>query len=122
MADGLQTIAIGFIFIMCSAVITSSLPVAVTKMSARLTASSMVTTSNPSIAACSAQIGSISVTITRAAAVTQARCRTLADIAVTGNAGDLAGQHHVGRAAESRRPAIPCSRRGYRTSTWSRCH
>src|SRR3546814_2886049 len=40
--------------------------VAVQKMSARVTASSMVTTSNPSIAACSAQIGSTSVTSTRA--------------------------------------------------------
>ena len=38
---------------------------AVTKMSARVTASSIVTTSKPSIAACSAQIGSISETSTR---------------------------------------------------------
>ena len=45
---------------------TSMLPVAVTKMSARVTASSIVTTSKPSIAACSAQIGSTSVTSTRA--------------------------------------------------------
>ena len=41
----LQTMAMFFIAFMCSAVITSSLPVAVTKMSQRLTASSIVTTS-----------------------------------------------------------------------------
>src|SRR3546814_3341394 len=61
----LQTIAIFFMPAICSAVMTSALPVAVTKMSERLTASSIVTTSKPSIAACSAQIGSISVTSTR---------------------------------------------------------
>ena len=44
----------------------SLLPVAVTKMSAVSTTSSSVRTSKPSIAACSAQIGSISVMITRA--------------------------------------------------------
>ena len=62
----LQTIAMFFMPAICSAVMTSALPVAVTKMSARVTASSIVTTSKPSIAACSAQIGSISVTRTRA--------------------------------------------------------
>ena len=41
-------------------------PVVVTKMLPCLAASSIVVTSKPSIAACSAQIGSISVTITRA--------------------------------------------------------
>eukprot|EP01136_Pigoraptor_vietnamica_P022406 Opistho-1_new@73512 len=62
----LHTMAMFFMPFMCSAVITSALPVAVQKMSARSTASSIVTTSKPSIAACSAQIGSISVTRTRA--------------------------------------------------------
>src|SRR5436189_7069 len=47
---------------------TSLLPVAVTKMSALGNASSMVATAKPSIAAWSAQIGSISVTMTRAPA------------------------------------------------------
>ena len=47
-------------------VITSRLPVVVTKMLPSFTASSMVVTWNPSIAACKAQMGSISVTITRA--------------------------------------------------------
>src|SRR5687768_8777644 len=51
---------------MWSAVITSRLPVAVTKMSASPTTSSTVETWYPSIAACSAQIGSTSVTMTRA--------------------------------------------------------
>ena len=50
---------------MCSSVITS-LPVVVTKMSPLCAASSIVMTSKPSIAACSAQIGSISVMSTRA--------------------------------------------------------
>src|SRR6266568_4249941 len=44
----------------------STLPVQVTYMSPRPNVSSMVVTSNPSIAACSALIGSTSVTITRA--------------------------------------------------------
>ena len=46
--------------------ITSLLPVAVTNISPLLDASSIVQTSYPSIAACNAQIGSISVTITLA--------------------------------------------------------
>src|SRR5216683_479651 len=45
---------------------TSRLPVAVTKISALATTSSKVATWNPSIAACKAQIGSTSVMITRA--------------------------------------------------------
>ena len=44
----------------------SLLPVAVTTMSAAAMPSSTVTTSKPSISACSALIGSISVTLTRA--------------------------------------------------------
>ena len=62
----LQTIARSFICRMWSSVMTSTLPVAVTKMSARGAASSIVVTSYPSIAACNAQIGSTSVTSTRA--------------------------------------------------------
>ena len=53
---------------MWSMVITSLLPVAVMKMSAVGAASSIVVTSNPSMAACRAQIGSASVTFTRAPA------------------------------------------------------
>ena len=64
----LPTIAMSFISRMCSSRITSLLPVVVTKMSAVAATSSSVTTSNPSIAACSAQIGSTSVTFTRAPA------------------------------------------------------
>ena len=64
----LPTIAMSFIARMWSRVMTSRLPVAVMKMSARGAASSIVTTSKPSIAACSAQIGSTSVTMTRAPA------------------------------------------------------
>ena len=45
---------------------TSTLPVAVTKMSPTGATSSIVRTSYPCIAACRAQIGSISVTTTRA--------------------------------------------------------
>jgi hypothetical protein len=64
----LPTIAMSFIRRMWSTEITSLLPVAVMKMSAEETTSSSRTTSKPSIAACSAQIGSISVTFTRAPA------------------------------------------------------
>src|SRR5256885_5873147 len=62
----LPTIAWCFMRDMWSAVITFLLPVAVTKMSADSTTSSIVVTWYPSMAACSAQIGSTSVTITRA--------------------------------------------------------
>ena len=79
---------------------TSAFPVAVTKMSARVTASSIVTTSKPSIAACSAQIGSISVTMTRAPPLRSDWARALADIAEAGDDRDLAGQHDVGGAAD----------------------
>ena len=55
-----------FILFMWSAVMILKLPVVVMKMSAYLSVSSSVRTWKPSIAAWSAQIGSISVTITRA--------------------------------------------------------
>src|SRR5919112_1351745 len=61
----LQTIALSFINLKCSPVIKSRQPEAVTIMSASFTASIILFTSKPSIAACNAQIGSISVTITR---------------------------------------------------------
>ena len=79
---------------------TSLLPVAVTKMSAVATTSSSVSTAKPSIAACSAQIGSTSVTITRAPAPCSDCGRALADIAIAADHGDLAGHHHVGAAAD----------------------
>ena len=62
----LATIARCFIPSMWSTVITFSLPVQVTKMSTSPSTSSIVVTWKPSIAACSAQIGSTSLTITRA--------------------------------------------------------
>ena len=62
----LPTIAWCFIRDIWSTVMMSLLPVAVMKMSAVSTTSSSVATWKPSIAACSAQIGSTSVTMTRA--------------------------------------------------------
>ena len=62
----LQTIAWSFMASMWSLQIISAHPVVVTKMSAIGAASSIVTTSKPSIDACNAHIGSISVTSTRA--------------------------------------------------------
>ena len=62
----LPMIAWCFIRPICSAVMMSRFPVAVMKMSPRSSTSSSVVTSKPCIAACRAQIGSISVTITRA--------------------------------------------------------
>ena len=61
----LPTMALCFIFAMCSAVMMPLLPVVVMKMSAVPSTASRVLTSKPSITACSAQIGSISVTMTR---------------------------------------------------------
>ena len=62
----LPTIALCFIWAMCSTMMMSRPPVVVMKMSALDTTSSTRTTCRPSMAACSAQIGSISVTTTRA--------------------------------------------------------
>ena len=62
------TIAMSFISRICSILMTSLLPVVVIKISALSKVSSKVTTSKPSIAACRAQIGSTSVTLTRAPA------------------------------------------------------
>ena len=62
----LPTMALCFIRAMCSAEMMSLLPVVVMKMSAVSITSSRVVTWKPSIAACSAQMGSTSVTITRA--------------------------------------------------------
>ena len=60
----LQTTALCFIARKCSSVMISLFPVAVTTISASFTASLIFFTSYPSMAACRAQIGSISVTIT----------------------------------------------------------
>ena len=60
------TIAWCFIRPIWLAVMMWKLPVALMKMSALSATSSRVATWKPSIAACSAQIGSISVTMTRA--------------------------------------------------------
>ena len=62
----LPTIALCFMRAMWSAVMMSVPPVVVMNTSASDTTSSSRTTCRPSIAACSAQIGSISVTATRA--------------------------------------------------------
>jgi hypothetical protein len=62
----LLTIASSGMTSKCFAVIMSLLPVVVTKRLARGAASSIVVTSKPAIAACSALIGSISVITTRA--------------------------------------------------------
>ena len=62
----LQTMASLGICSMCRPRMMSRQPVAVTKMFPREAASSIVVTSKPSIAACKAQIGSISVISTRA--------------------------------------------------------
>ncbi len=94
----LQTMACVFIASMWARVMTSTLPVVVTKMSPIFAASSMVTTWKPSIAACSALIGSISVTSTRAPRPLAACTQPLAHVAVAGDDHDLARDHHVGRA------------------------
>uniref|UniRef100_A0A7C9AKT5 Uncharacterized protein n=1 Tax=Opuntia streptacantha TaxID=393608 RepID=A0A7C9AKT5_OPUST len=73
----LQTMALFFIFLMWSTMIMSLLPVVVTKMSASETTSSKVRTWRPSIRACRAQMGSISVTITRAPAAFMAAAQPL---------------------------------------------
>ena len=62
----LPTMAWCFMAPMCAAVMMSLLPVAVMMMSATGRMSSSVVTWNPSMAACRAQIGSTSVTTTRA--------------------------------------------------------
>ena len=64
----LQTIALSFIFSKCLPTTIFLFPVVVTMISPKWTTVSNLFTSNPSIAAWSAQIGSISVTITRAPA------------------------------------------------------
>ena len=64
----LHTIDLSRMALKWMSVMIFTFPVAVTKIFARVQASSIVTTSNPSMAACSAQIGSISVINTRAPA------------------------------------------------------
>jgi hypothetical protein len=60
-----------------------------------------VTTSNPSIAACRAQIGIDFGDLDAGAGTGQRRGRTLSDIAVTADNGDLAGHHDIGCAANA---------------------
>merc|ERR1712113_1041084 len=62
------TMALFFIFFMCSKVMILKFPVVVVKISISPTTDSKVTTWNPSMQACKAQIGSISVINTRAPA------------------------------------------------------
>mmetsp|Transcript_1586 Transcript_1586/g.6944 ORF Transcript_1586/g.6944 Transcript_1586/m.6944 type:complete len:235 (+) Transcript_1586:1874-2578(+) len=62
------TMALFFIFAMSAVMMMPLFPVVVMKMSASETTDSRRTTRNPSMAACSAQIGSISVTYTTAPA------------------------------------------------------
>ena len=70
-------------------------------MSPRPSVSSMVVTSKPSMAACSALIGiDLGDDDARAHAAQRVR-RALADIAVTADHGDFAGHHDVGRALDA---------------------
>jgi hypothetical protein len=55
----------------------------------------------PSIAACRAQIGSISVTMTRAPWPRSDSARALADVAVAADDGDLAADQDVGGAVDA---------------------
>merc|ERR1719401_20100 len=73
----LPTIALFFIFFMCCNVMMLKLPVADVKMSTSPTTDSMSATSKPSMHACKAQMGSISVTITRAPAPLMAKAQPL---------------------------------------------
>merc|ERR1719288_69245 len=73
----LPTIALFFMAFMCAKVMMSKLPVAEVKMSISPTTDSKVTTWKPSIHACSAQMGSISVTRTRAPAPLMAKAHPL---------------------------------------------
>ena len=96
----LQTMAMFFIAFMCSAVITSSLPVVVTKMSQRCDRlfhrHDFIAFHRRLQRADRVDFGDHHA----GAAVAQRIRRALADIAEPGDAGDLAGQHHVGRPAD----------------------
>mmetsp|Transcript_37046 Transcript_37046/g.74982 ORF Transcript_37046/g.74982 Transcript_37046/m.74982 type:complete len:256 (-) Transcript_37046:279-1046(-) len=73
----LPTMALFFIFSMCSYMMMPLLPVVVMKMSPNDSTSSSFATWKPSIAACRAQIGSISVMMVRAPAACIARADPL---------------------------------------------
>mmetsp|Transcript_91930 Transcript_91930/g.256088 ORF Transcript_91930/g.256088 Transcript_91930/m.256088 type:complete len:383 (-) Transcript_91930:1566-2714(-) len=73
----LPTMALFFICFMCSSVMMLKLPVVVTNMSIWLTTRSILTTWKPSMQACRAQIGSISLTMTRAPAPRMAKALPL---------------------------------------------
>jgi hypothetical protein len=95
----LQTMAWSFMAAMCSWVMTSLLPVVVTKMSALSAAYSMVTDAVAFHRGLQAQIGSISVTHTcaRRAAPGPSPCPRRR----SRHHGDLAGDHHVGGALDA---------------------
>merc|ERR1711990_1118151 len=79
---------------MCSSLMILKFPVVETKMSISPTTDSNAATWKPSMHACKAQMGSISVTITRAP---QHRMGTaLADIAEAADQGTLASDHDIG--------------------------
>ena len=97
----LQTMARSFISRMCSMVMMSLLPVAVTKMSARGAASSMVTTS---IAFHRRLQRADRIDLRHhhaAAGLAQRGGRAFADIAEARDHRDLARHHHVGAAADA---------------------
>merc|ERR1711909_200590 len=76
------------------------LPVVVVKISISPTTDSNVTTWKPSMHACSAQIGSISVIITRAPAP-RMKSTALADITVATDEGTLTPNHDVRSAHDA---------------------
>jgi hypothetical protein len=84
----------------------SRFPVAVTKISAIGSASSSVLTSYPSIAAWSAQIGSIVGDDHPCSLAPQALGTSLAHVAVAADQRSLSGDHHVGAALDSIHQAL----------------
>ena len=82
------------------------------------TASIIFFTSKPSIAACRAQIGSISVTITRQPAPFSEAAEPFTHITISAYNGYFTGQHHIGCAADSIQDSL-CSRIYCRISIWS---
>ena len=97
----LQTMALSFIRAMWSSRMTPKLPVAVTKMSTSETTSSVRTIWNPSMAACSAQMGSISVTSTRAPCPLMDWAAPLAHLAESADQDGLSADHDVGGAHDA---------------------
>ena len=94
---------------MCSAVMMSLLPVVVTKMSVLPTTSSRRTTSRPIMHACSAQIGSISVTATRACWPRRDCTEPLPTSPKPQDQRALAGDHDVGGAHDGVDERVPAA-------------